>query len=202
MSFQTSALILSWIAILLLALVVSGLVRQVHALSSGAVRRPESVGLRPGSPAPGFSALAPVPPAPLVLLFLHHGCGTCTELLDEATGQVDRPGFALRVLYRGSVPPEVAELPITVLGDQAELFERYDAIATPFAVVIDGAGRVLRSEPVGSRGAFRHLLDRVDAPSAAASTTAAYPTAAAASTAAGTAAPTLTVHSNHLGGTS
>ena len=40
MSFQTSALILSWIAILLLALVVSGLVRQVHALSNGTVGRP------------------------------------------------------------------------------------------------------------------------------------------------------------------
>jgi hypothetical protein len=164
MSFQTSALILSWIAILLLALVVSGLVRQVHALSSGTVGRPGSVGLRPGSPAPRFRDLAPPSPATLVLLFLDHGCATCDQLLDEAADQVQRIPAGLRVLYRDSVPPQAAELPITVLGAQADLFDRYDAIATPFAVVIDATGRIQRSEPVGSRVALRRLLDRVDGP--------------------------------------
>ncbi|SCL73384.1 hypothetical protein [Micromonospora peucetia] len=164
MSFQTSALILSWIAILLLALTVSGLVRQVHALSSGAVqRRPESVGLRPGAPAPGFARLAPVAPAvPLVLLFLEPDCGTCTEVLAEANDHVDRPGLEFRVLYRDAPSERAAGLPITVLGGQAELFERYDALATPFATVVDQAGRVLRAEPLGSRAALRRLLDEID----------------------------------------
>lgn len=165
MSFQTSALILSWVAILLLALVVSGLVRQVQQLSSTAVRRPESVGLRPGTPAPAFSTLAPESPATLVLLFLQPGCGTCAELLDEASRQADRDALEFRVLYRDGVPPEAADLPVTAFGDRADLFERYDAIATPFAVVVDRSGRVLRSEPVGSRAALHHLLDRVDVPS-------------------------------------
>ncbi|MCX4472947.1 hypothetical protein OOK41_21975 [Micromonospora sp. NBC_01655] len=164
MSFQTSALILSWIAILLLALTVSGLVRQVHALSSGAVqRRPESVGLRPGAPAPGFARLAPGAPAvPLVLLFLEPDCGTCTEVLAEANGHVGRPGLEFRVLYRDNPSAQAAGLPITVLGGQAELFERYDALATPFATVVDPAGRVLRAEPLGSRAALRRLLDEID----------------------------------------
>lgn len=39
MDFVTSALLLSWVAIALLALVVSGLVRQVHQLSRGGVAR-------------------------------------------------------------------------------------------------------------------------------------------------------------------
>ncbi|MEH1016402.1 hypothetical protein V6U90_25270 [Micromonospora sp. CPCC 206060] len=166
MSFQTSALILSWIAILLLALVVSGLVRQVHALSSGMVpRRPESVGLRPGAPAPGFAQLAPaVPAVPLVLLFLDPDCGTCTEVLAEANDQADRRGLEFRILYRDSAPARAAGPPITVLGGQAELFERYDALATPFATVVDRAGRVLRSAPLGSRAALRHLLDEFDNP--------------------------------------
>ncbi|MEH0971488.1 hypothetical protein V6U77_10180 [Micromonospora sp. CPCC 205546] len=164
MSFQTSALILSWIAILLLAFTVSGLVRQVHALSSGAVgRRAESVGLRPGAPAPGFARLAPAAPAvPLVLLFLEPDCGTCTEVLAEANDHHDRPGLEFRVLYREDPPARAAELPITVLGGQAELFERYDALATPFATVVDRAGRVLRAEPLGSRAALHRLLDEVD----------------------------------------
>ena len=165
MSFQTSALILSWIAILLLALVVSGLVRQVHALSNGTVGRPQPVGLRPGSPAPGFRELAPPSPATLVLLFLDHGCATCDQLLDEAAEQIQRTDAVLRVLYRQSVPPQAADLPMTVHGKQADLFDRFDAIATPFAVVIDATGRIRRSEPVGSRVALRHLLDRVDDPS-------------------------------------
>ncbi|MEU4715794.1 hypothetical protein AB0F73_19330 [Micromonospora purpureochromogenes] len=162
MSFQTSALILSWIAILLLALVVSGLVRQVHALSTGNVGRPGSVGLRPGSPAPRFRDLAPPSPATLVLLFLDPGCATCDQLLDAATEQIHRTDVVLRVLYRDTVPPRAADLPLTVLGEQADLFDRYDAIATPFAVVIDTTGRIRRSEPVGSGVALRHLLDAVD----------------------------------------
>ena len=57
---------------------------------------------------------------------------------------------------------------MTVLGEQADLFDRYDAIATPFAVVIDVTGRIQRSEPVGSRVALRHLLDQLDNPSGSA----------------------------------
>ncbi|MEU5790291.1 hypothetical protein ABZ754_21510 [Micromonospora purpureochromogenes] len=162
MSFQTSALILSWIAILLLALVVSGLVRQVHALSTGTVGRPGSVGLRPGSPAPRFRDLAPPSPATLVLLFLDPGCATCDQLLAAAAEHARRTDVVLRVLYRDTVPPRAADLPMTVLGEQADLFDRYDAIATPFAVVIDATGRIRRSEPVGSGVALRHLLDEVD----------------------------------------
>jgi hypothetical protein len=158
MSFQTSALILSWVAIALLALVVSGLVRQVQVLSSTAVRRPEAIGLPPGTPAPGYRRLAPQSPATLALLFLQPGCGTCAELLDEAARRKDLEGLEFRVLYRDAAAPEAADANLVAFGDQAELFESYDVIATPFAVLIDPAGRVQRSEPVGSRDALRRLL--------------------------------------------
>jgi hypothetical protein len=161
MSFQTSALILSWIAILLLALMVSGLVRQVHALSTSNVGRSGPVGLRPGSPAPRFRDLAPPSPATLVLLFLDHGCATCDQLLDEVAEEAQRTHAVLRVLYRDTVPAQATELPVTVLGEQADLFDRYDAIATPFAAVIDETGRIQRSEPLGSRMALRRLLDQI-----------------------------------------
>ncbi|MEU6078468.1 hypothetical protein [Micromonospora sp. NPDC047074] len=166
MSFQTSALILSWVAILLLALTVSGLVRQVHALSSGAVqRRPPSAGLQRGAAAPGFAQLAPATPTvPLVLLFLDPDCGTCGEVLAEANSHVGRPDLEFRVLYRGAPSAEAAALPITVLGEQAELFERYDALATPFATIVDPAGQVLGAGPLGSRAALRRLLDDLGNP--------------------------------------
>jgi hypothetical protein len=164
MSFQTSALILSWFAILLLALVVSGLVRQVHALSTGAVRRREQVGLRPGSPAPGLDRLAPEHPVPVMLLFLSQDCRTCAEVLDEAVRHDLRDGLTMRALYAGPVPPGASDLPIAVHGEQAELFERYDAIVTPFAVVIDRGGRVTRSVPLGSAVALRNLLEQAAGP--------------------------------------
>jgi hypothetical protein len=157
MSFQTSALILSWVAIALLALVVSGLVRQVHTLSAGPARPAEPVGLAPGAAAPGLDLLAAGASGPVLLLFLSADCRTCTGVLAEAarhTGAV-----TLRALYAGPAP--ATDLPVSVHGGQAALFERYDAIATPFAVLVDPSGRVVRSEPVGSPAALRTLLDRV-----------------------------------------
>jgi hypothetical protein len=160
MSFQTSGLILSWIAILLLALVVSGLVRQVHALSGSGTLSQGSLGPRPGSRAPALDRLAPDRATPMVLLFLSRDCRTCAEVLEEA-GSAGRDGVMLRALYGGEAPAGAVDSGVSVHADQAELFERYDAIVTPFAVVVDRAGRVVRSEPIGSRAAFRGLLDAV-----------------------------------------
>ena len=160
MSFQTSALILSWVAILLLALVVSGLVRQVHALSAGLVRPAgpaESVGLAPGAAAPGLDLLAPGAAGPVLLLFLSADCRTCEGVLAEAARHAGE--VTLRALYAGPAP--ATDLPVSAHGGQAALFERYDAIATPFAVLVDPSGHVVRSEPVGSPAALRTLLDRV-----------------------------------------
>ncbi|MQA24057.1 MAG: hypothetical protein GEU94_00995 [Micromonosporaceae bacterium] len=161
MSFQTSALILSWVAILLLALVVSGLVRQVHALSSGAGRsRPAGPPL--GATAPGFEWLRPEPPAPMVLLFLDADCGVCAEVLDEAGRH---RGMRWRALYRTAAPADAAPLgsdtPIPSYGHQAELFDRHDVIAAPYGVVVGADGRVLAAETVGSRAALRGLLSHV-----------------------------------------
>jgi hypothetical protein len=149
-SFQTSALVLSWAAILLLALVVSGLIRQVHALAAG----PRTVGPRPGTPAPGLAGLAP-PDRPLLLLFLDADCRTCVEALDEATG-----AGPVLALYAGAGPAELPGGPVTVHSGQAALFERYDVVATPYAVVVGPTDRVVAAEPVGSRSAVRALLDR------------------------------------------
>lgn len=153
MSFQTSALIVSWAALLLLALVVSGLVRQVHALSSGAAGRRDPVGPRPGTKAPHLDRLDAHPPA--VLLFLSPTCHTCTEVLDET---VSAAGTALAVhaVYEGPAP----EAPSGVLahGNQDRLFATYDAVAVPFAVLVGDDGRIAGAGPVGSRTAIRELL--------------------------------------------
>lgn len=167
MDFTTSALIVSWVAILLLALVVSGLVRQVHALSRGApsaVQGAARPGLRPGAPAPEAAELfGSALRDGGVLLFLSPDCRTCRDVLAEARrrrGGQDPAGPALRALYAGPAPREAtAEDGVPVHPGRDDLFAAYDAIATPFAVAVDGDGRVLRSLPLGSSGALPELLD-------------------------------------------
>lgn len=167
MDFVTSALILSWLAIVLLALVVARLVRQVHELQQGGARQPRRLGLATGEVAPGLDALDPTPGTAMLLLFLSTGCRTCREVLAEAL-QNTQAGLEIRVLYAGEAPAgsiEAGGRTITAYGGQAAMFERYDAIATPFAVLVDETGRVARSEPLGSAGAARRLLASLATPS-------------------------------------
>jgi len=158
MSFQTSALLLSWVAILLLALVVSGLVRQVHGLTAGAGPAARGIGLPAGTPAPDFDLLAPPSPGPLVLLFAGTDCRTCAALLPSAVAMAG-PGVTLRVLYPDAVP---AGAPSAARGGAADLFRSYGVIATPFGVLVDATGRVRGCVPVGSVDALRRLLGTAD----------------------------------------
>lgn len=177
MSFEVTALLVTWVAILLLGLVVSGLVRQVHALASGRVRvRADEIGLRQGTQAPEFARLAPragAGTAGTLLLFLSEGCGSCDEAMDEVAALAARGALrdvAVRALYPARPPAgraggngTGAGPAVQVLGGEAPLFERYQVPATPFAVVVDGSGRVARSEPVGSRHTLRELIQRTAA---------------------------------------
>ncbi|GGT66781.1 hypothetical protein [Actinomadura citrea] len=147
MSFQNSALLLSWAAILLLALVVAGLVRQVHALGRGA-SRPAGLGPAAGAPAPAFDRLGPG-----LLLFLDRECGVCADVL--AAVPIGRP---LHAIFAGPPPDEAPRPGVTVLaGEQDGLFADYRVPATPFAVLVGADGRVRAAEPVGSPEALRAL---------------------------------------------
>lgn len=164
MSFQTSALILTWVALLLLALVTAGLVRQVHALSSAnSPRHPGVVGPLPGSAAPGVERLAPTLPA--VLLFLSPDCHTCADALAETTRLAgdDDPRWSVHALYPDTAPEPVG--PVTAHAHQSGVFAAYDVIATPFAVLVGADRRVAAAGPVGSRTALRSLLGTPSGPS-------------------------------------
>lgn len=159
MDFVTSALLVSWVAIALLALVVSGLVRQVHQLSrGGAVRTSGRLGVTPGSRAPHSGELL-AEGRETLLLFLSAECRTCADVLTEAERlaepeEADAP--RVQALYADAAPTTATTVP--VIDHRPDLFTAYDAIATPFAVVVDATGRVVRSEPLGSPDALRELL--------------------------------------------
>ena len=168
MDFTTSALLLSWVAIALLALVVSGLVRQVHQLSRGGLARaPGRLGVTPGSAAPHADDLLAddvlAEGRDTLLLFLSAECRTCAEVLAEAA-RLDATATAVRAVYAGQAPTTAPDgtgtdggaVPVT--EGRPDLFTAYDAIATPFAVLVGPTGRVVRSEPPGSAAALRALL--------------------------------------------
>jgi hypothetical protein len=162
--FVTSALLASWIAIALLAFVVAGLIRQVHQLSRAGANPAgppaRRAGIEPGRPAPGIGELAGTGRT-AVLLFLSDTCRTCDQVLEAAEGWAGRAGGegpAVRAVYaEQSVTASGSAVP--VLAGRVDLFEAYDALATPYAVIVDAAGRVARSEPVGSSSALLELLD-------------------------------------------
>ncbi|GAA3793259.1 thioredoxin domain-containing protein [Streptomyces chiangmaiensis] len=188
MDFTTSALIASWAAIALLALVVSGLVRQVHQLSRTQPHRPGRAGIAPGAPAPGLDTARRddtarldrllTPGRPALLLFLDADCSTCVQVLAEAGAWTIRQGLSqdqalgqgrgdadpvapqVLALYAGPAP-EAGEGTVPVRGGQADLFTAYDIPATPYAVAVDAEGRIARSEPLGSPTALLRLLDDI-----------------------------------------
>ncbi|WP_283138963.1 hypothetical protein [Rhizohabitans arisaemae] len=131
MSFTTTAVLLTWVAILLLGLVVSGLIRQVHALTGA----PSALGPAPGTAFPGFTG-------PALLLFLDEGCPVCSEVLAESAKVRALP---VRALFAHEDPG---------------LFDRHSIPVAPFGVVLDAAGRVRAAGPLGSADAVHELVGK------------------------------------------
>lgn len=161
-SFETTALLVTWIAIALLGLAMAGLVRQVHALTSGSQARVRGVGLPAGTAAPEFDRLAPDPATPTALLFLDDGCGSCTAILDEVRTTVTRDPatpVSFGLIFPGplSRPPRLGDN-VLVHTNEHRLFTTYAVPASPFAVLVDRTGRVQQSTPLGSAAALRELL--------------------------------------------
>ena len=156
MSFETTALLMTWVALVLLALVVAGLVRQVHLLTRGP--RTRDLGLRAGTPAPALDLVRAEPGQATLLLFLSEDCPVCHDVFQETLGLDGAP--ATRAIFAeeaiGGDPP----VNVTVLSHQAELFTAYQVPATPYGVIIGADGRVRTAEPVGSiRGLHTLVTD-------------------------------------------
>ncbi|GAB2859453.1 hypothetical protein GCM10027176_72150 [Actinoallomurus bryophytorum] len=154
MSFDTTALLLTWAALVLLALVVAGLVRQVHHLTQGP--RTRDLGLRAGTPAPAPDLVRAEPGQPTLLLFLSEDCPACRDIFQEALGLDGAP--ATRAIFAEEAIEADPPPNLTILARQSELFTAYQVPATPYGVVIGADGRVRTAEPVGSVRALHTLV--------------------------------------------
>jgi hypothetical protein len=156
MSFETTALLVTWVALVLLALVVAGLVRQVHQLTQGP--RSRDLGLRAGTPAPALDLVRAEPGQATLLLFLSQDCPVCHDVFQEALGLDGAP--ATRAIFAEEAIDADPPANLAILPRQAELFTAYQVPATPYGVIIGADGRVRTAEPVGSvRGLHTMVTD-------------------------------------------
>jgi hypothetical protein len=158
MSFETTALLVTWVALVLLALVVAGLVRQVHQLTQGP--RTRDLGLAVGSVAPALDVVGAEPGQATLLLFLSEDCPVCHDVFDEALGLVDGP--ATRAIFAEQAIGQDPPANMRVLAGRQDLFTEYKVPATPYAVVVGADGRVRTAEPVGSVRGLHALVAEVD----------------------------------------
>jgi hypothetical protein len=154
MSFETTALLLSWSVLLLLSAALAALARQVRALST----RLPPLGLAAGSRAPEADRLALERSGPTLLLFLSTSCGACPDVYREALRLAgDQAVVPMRAIFpERALPLDGAEATIPVHPGERALFDAYRVPATPFAVLVE-KGRVRRAEPIRSSQVLQEL---------------------------------------------
>lgn len=165
MSFEVGALLLAWVAILILALALSGLVRQVRAMSL----QPRVVRIEPNGAAGKRLSVSPSALAdyrgvaddrrPGILLFVTSNCKPCqARLRDLESIAAEVSGtVSITALFRQTANGYRSSH-VTILENQEEVFGRVPVPLTPFGVVLASDGLVTHARPVGSRADVLELV--------------------------------------------
>jgi hypothetical protein len=171
MSFTVAAIVLAWIAIALLALVVSGLVRHVFALTASVVgqRGPgqEQAQERPSAleiggaapPIDGVGGMAAGKPA--LLLFVDASCGSCERALAGfAALAAQQSQDATFVVLFSARPSTFESEQVEIRAHMARTFKRYSIPMTPYAVGITADGRIAAAQGIAADPVLGDVLER------------------------------------------
>lgn len=160
MSFEATAIVLAWGAILLLALAMAGLVRQVRyiTIAHGAARAMVGPSRDQLLPAELFDALS-LTNSDTTLVFMDRDCDACTRVLPELErlAEVGHKSFA--VVFRHAPKEQVAGR-LMVVDHMAAAFERLRVPVTPYAVRVGARGEVTDAAAVGSSEALHAFAQR------------------------------------------
>lgn len=162
-SFLLAALVMSWIAILLLGLLVANLhLRLAHLERSS---RPSNEDHDPFRHVVGRRVTdlvdPPIAGGPSVILLLSSGCPSCDRRLDLLAREA--PGSSVAVAWRDGAPPHTETVTsIQVLPRGPEIVQRLGVRVAPFALSLDDDGVVIAAAPVGSDDALRQFMRSAD----------------------------------------
>jgi hypothetical protein len=159
MSFQTSALLLAWVAIAVLAFALSGLLRQLHLIRTALdPQRRVTLGPPRGIVAPAIDGVGRDGwHRPTVLLFMDTDCTTCRTIQAELGGLADREDLDFVAVFAGDADGQIPER-VQLVTAEPEAFRRFNVSYTPFAVALDQDGRVAAGQPLGSVDSLREFL--------------------------------------------
>jgi hypothetical protein len=159
-SFALAALLVSWVAIALLVLVVGSLHARLRRLERlDAAARPAPYASLLGR---DLGALVGMAEPPRALLFVSSSCSSCARLLDEIASPSS--SLSTAIAWTDGEPPADAPAGATVLHDGARLSAELGVRVTPFALVADASGRVVRAGPVASLRSLEQFAANGSAP--------------------------------------
>ena len=158
MSFTASAVLLAWVAIVLMALVLAGLLRQVHELRQTV---PHARRSRRSHPFDG-SALSEQGievDGVRLLLLLDNECSTCTSIVTELPYMLSAAGLHATVLvYEGSEHAQASATGAQVVGHADDVFHVAGASVLPFAAARNADGSFGPGMPIGSVAELQTFL--------------------------------------------
>ncbi len=160
MSFEATALVLAWGAIVLLAFAMAGLLRQVKALSAALVgEAPEGVGPARGQRVPRELLAGPGSNGGSadLLIFMERDCPGCAAIAPELEHLGETSDVPISLVFAERAKP-MGNGRFRVLEDMSATFERLQIPATPFAVRVSGEGEIADAAAIGSPEALRRFL--------------------------------------------
>lgn len=154
MAFRDSALLLAWIAIVLLAFGMSGLIRQMRVMANGMSVQPRRIGR--GLPIPSGPGVEAT-----VVLFAEAGCSACEAVAPEATRMASRlraQGAPVDLLAVFSGSATEGWHGMQTLEERANWFDDAGVSMTPYFVAQSTSGVVLDAGPVRSHGHLKEVI--------------------------------------------
>lgn len=165
MSFMTAALLLTWLALLVLALACAGLLRMVQDLQrradspTGSASVPSVIGL--ALPAQGLAAVLR-PEGGGLVLFVAPSCSACADVLDEIAAMQTK-GVTASLVIASLGPCPTAGLRARCVPDAHGLADLLQVPATPFALAVDADGMVRDTHLPAGPGSTSEWLSRQEA---------------------------------------
>jgi hypothetical protein len=148
-SFALAALFVTWVAVVLLVVVVGNLHARLRRLEhAGRDARPAPYSHLLGRNLQDILGQVPGTTPPRALFFLSSNCPSCSRLLEELASQSWTIPSA--IIWTEGSPPTPPPPDIPILGHDSTLSAELGIRVKPFALIAGVDGRVVKAGPVSS----------------------------------------------------